>query len=62
MNIMFKHLFAAVTMGLVCTTPTWSVETLNLPIADDAIEFPEVKKVILIKYNVLNMTKLNDLI
>lgn len=41
---MFKHLFAAVTMGLVCTTPTWSVETLNLPIADDAIEFPEVKK------------------
>lgn len=41
---MFKPLFAAFTMGLVCTAPAWSVETLNLPIADDAIEFPEVKK------------------
>lgn len=43
MNTMLKSVLGAAIVGLSMTIPAWAAEQLNLTMADESIEFPEVK-------------------
>ena len=43
MNTMLKSLLGSAILGLTVTIPAWATEQLNLNMADEMIEFPEVK-------------------
>lgn len=43
MNPIFKNLLGSTIMSLVCSTSVWAAEQLNLQLADESVQFPEIK-------------------